>query len=77
MNIFLALLFLFRMASGTIDIDETFSEMEVGIGVDMAIHALKIALVVDISGPFIWVNEKGSDFSALRNLGNSGFPVAG
>lgn len=77
MNVFLVLFCFFRVASGTIDIDETFPEMEVRIGMNMAVYARHTALAVNILGPLIGVNEKRSDISTVCDLRDVGFPVAG
>lgn len=39
MDIFLILLSLFRVAPGTVNIDETFSEVEIRIGILVAVNA--------------------------------------
>jgi hypothetical protein len=56
MNVFLVLFVLFWVAAGTVDVDESFPEMEIGIGVLMAVDTYQFSKVVDVSGPFFWIH---------------------
>ena len=65
------------MTAGTIHIDETFPEMEIWIGICMAIHANQVAFVVDILRPFLWINEDGAHFTVACDLGDIRLSVTG
>ncbi|NIO48395.1 MAG: hypothetical protein GTN73_02995 [Candidatus Aminicenantes bacterium] len=41
----------------------------------MAIHANQAAFVVDILGPFLWINEEGADLPIACDLGDIGLTV--
>lgn len=64
------------MTAGTIDIYEAFPEMEIWIGICMAIHADQVAFVVDILRPFLRINEDGTDLSVACDLGDIGLAMA-
>ena len=68
-------LFLLRMTAGTVHIDETFSEMEIGNGIDMAVHAYHFTLMVDILRPLLRVHEEGTHGPLARNLENIRFSM--
>lgn len=65
------------MTAGTINIDETFPEMDIWIGVCMAVYANQVAFVVDILRPFLWINEDGADIPVACDLRDIGLAVAG
>jgi len=69
-NIFLIFFCFFRMAASAIYIDETFPEMEIWIGICMAIHTDQVAFVVDILRPFLRINEDGAHFPVACDLGD-------
>jgi hypothetical protein len=77
MDIFLVFLFFFRMTAGTVHIYKAFPEMDIGIGVGMAIHAGHFTVAVDVLSPFLWVHEERASLAFRCNLGNIGFPMTG
>jgi len=77
MDIFLILLSLFRMATGTVNIDEALSEMEIRIGILVAVNAGQLALMVDILGPLFRIDIERPNLSIGRNLSYLKFAMAG
>ena len=77
MDIFLILLSLFRMTTGTVHIDKALSEMEVRIGILVAVHAGQLAFLVDILGPLFRIDIQRPHLSRGRNLGHLRFAMAG
>lgn len=74
-NIFLVFFGFFGVATGTIDIQEAFSEMKKRVGVGVAIHTGHIAFPVDVLGPFLRIHENRPDRSCGGNLCQVGFSV--
>jgi len=65
------------VTASTIHIDETFPEMDIWIGICMAIHANQVAFVVDILRPFLRIDEDGADLAVACDLGDIGLAVTG
>ena len=76
MDIFLVFFSFYWVTSGTVHIDKALPEMEVGIGVCMAIDAAQSPLTVDVSSPFFRIHVEGTDFPFSRDLMYFGFAVA-
>jgi len=76
MDVFLVFLRLFWMTACTIHIDEALSEVDIGIGMGMAVYTEHFAFMVDVLAPFLRVNEDGANFSVTRNLCNVRFAMA-
>jgi hypothetical protein len=56
------------VAAFAIHIDIALTEMQERIGIDMAIHARHLTLVVDILGPFIRIDVEGPGYPSTLDL---------
>jgi hypothetical protein len=59
-----------------IHINISLTEMQVRIGIDMAIHACHLAFGVDVLSPFIRVDIEGPGHTGALDLGQVRFPMA-
>jgi hypothetical protein len=74
-NIFLVFFRFFWMASSTIHIDETFSEMQIGASILMTIHTDHLAFLVDILRPLFGIHVKRPGLPISHNLEDIGFSM--
>jgi hypothetical protein len=75
MYVFLILLCFNRMATGTIHIDKTLSEVKERIGIRVAVYTGQFAQVVDILGPLFRINVQCPQIPIMHNLRDFRFAV--